>query len=311
MRGLRGKISIAALLVATACGGPPGDSDSPGDGTDQITSPTPGGGDTAETPTPQPTASPRPVSDSPEVVVGPQSVAGWWDGSRWVRADGTAPIPVEGGESYKLIGLTSGVEQATGSEVMEGCEPVPGSSKIEIDGLQGSFTDPLEETRIAVSGVADPLPREAAQLPPSAVYVEAARSLLAERGMQVETPNVLQLVRVDLDGDGRNEVVVVAERIADQQSLIARPGDYSIVFVRSVVDEQVVTSVLADTLAEDEPGVAPFVQSHRVSAAADLNGDGRMELAVAGKYYEGAGVVFYEFGSDGRMKEILASGCGS
>lgn len=246
-----------------------------------------------------------------KVVVGPDSVAGWWDGSRWVRAGGSSPVPVEGGESYKLVGLDSEVGQAAGSEVMEGCEPVPGSSKIEIEGLQRSFTDPLEETRIAVTGVADPVPRRAVQVPSSAAYAEAARSLLAERGVQVEDPNIVQVVSVDLDGDGRDEVAVVAERIADQQGLSGRPGDYSLVFVRSFAGEQVVTSVIAETVAEDEPGVTPFVQSHRVSAAADLNGDGRMELAVAGKYYEGAGVVFYELGRDGRMSDILSSGCGA
>lgn len=298
-------LSISVLLVASACGGSPG-----GDGT-QVTSPTPGAGPPAQSPTVDPAESLESKVDSPAVVVGPATVAGWWDGGRWVRADGTLPVPAEGGESYKLVGLSSEVEQATGSEVMKGCEPVPGSSKIEVEGLRRSFNDPLEQTRIAVSGVADPVPRQAAQLPASAPYVEAARSLLAERGVQEEFPQVVQVVRVDLDGDGRDEAAVVAERIADQQGLFGRPGDYSMVFVRSVVDEQVVTSVIAETVAEDEPGVTPFVQSHRVSAAADLNGDGRMELVVAAKYYEGAGVVFYELGSDGRVSEILASGCGA
>lgn len=298
-------LGFAVLLTAAACGQSTG-GNGDGDANGSTAEPTP-----EETPTPETTESPRLSADSLTVVVGPQSVAGWWDGERWRRADGSSPVPVEGGESYALVGLTSEVEQATGSEAMEGCEIVPGSTKIEVPGLHRSFTDPLVQTRIAVTGVADPVPREAAQLPPSNPYVEAAASLLAERGLEEGDPDIVQVVRVDLDGDGRNEIVVVAESIADQQGMFGRVGDYSVVFVRTVVEEEVVTSVIAETVPEDEPGVMPFVQSHRVAAAADLNGDGRMELAVAGKYYEGAGVTFHELDGDGGMNQILKSGCGA
>lgn len=285
----------------------------------------PGSGDGGQTPGPTATQEPAP-SPSPDVspaenarreavdfslVVGPDSVAGWWDGSRWVQADATNAVPAQGGEDYLIVGLDRVAGTDTGSEPAEGCEPVPGSTKIQIPALVRSFADPLEQTRIAVHGVEHPVPREVEQLPASTPYVEAARSLLAERGIDLESPEVLQVVRADLNGDGRDEVAGVAEHLTNPGTLLAEPGDYSIVFVRSVVNEQVVTSVIAETVAEAEPGVSPFVQSHRVAAVADLNGDGVMELAVAGKYYEGASVVFYELGGDGRMHRILSSGCGA
>lgn len=304
--GVRGLLVAAiGLVLGASCSAPAGDdrstpSPSLTEAQSQASSPSPGAAE-----------SPRPAADSLTLVVGPDSVAGWWDGTRWVMADGTEPVPASGGETYSVVGLSGSVQTATGSAPEEGCEIIPGTSLIEVPGLERSFNDPLEEWAIAVHGVPDPLPRTAEVLPPSAPYAEAARPLLAERGIEDSSPEVVQILRVDLDGDGRDEVAVVAERIADQQGLLAQSGDYSIVFVRSLVDEQVVTSVIADTVADPDPGETPFVESHRVSALADLNGDGRMELAVASKYYEGAGVGFFELGDDGRVERILSSGCGA
>ena len=43
---------------------------------------------------------------------------------------------------------------------------------------------------------------------------------------------------------------------------------------------------------------------------ADLNGDGRMEVVLSQRYYEGSSTVVYEFGDDGRLHQVLSAGCG-
>ena len=44
---------------------------------------------------------------------------------------------------------------------------------------------------------------------------------------------------------------------------------------------------------------------------ADLNGDGRMELAVDSRYYEGAGTIIYDYIDDDLGPwEVLSVGCG-
>ena len=91
-------------------------------------------------------------------------------------------------------------------------------------------------------------------------------------GLTVAVPLIKQVLRIDLEGDGVNEVLVVAEDVPGD--LLAEAGDYSIVFMQrwsggrwrlSVIGESVVIE-LAD-------GETPFVLSFAVGAVADLNGD--------------------------------------
>lgn len=292
---------LALLLTGAACTSSP-------EGADPGSSP---GGSPATGSQPSASPSPPPQVSDLAVVVGPEAVAGWWDGTEWVQSHGDLDTPVLGGETYDLIGLSGVTGRAVGSAPHQGCEISSTSIDIDIPGLERSFSAPLDQTKIALTGVQDPVPRAVEVLPPSATYVDAAREALAEEGAEVAKPTVVQVVRADLNGDGRNEVVVTAEAIADRQGLFAQEGDYSITFLRSVVDEQVVTTVLDASVADPQPGETPFIESYRLVAVADLNGDGVMELAVAGKYYEGASVVFHEFGSNGGADEVLFSACGA
>ncbi len=119
-------------------------------------------------------------------------------------------------------------------------------------------------------------------------------------------------MRADLDGDGTDEVVIVTEHLPDTYSLYAKEGDYSVVLVRRVDNEQVHTIVLASSVAEPVPeGTTPFITALRIAALADLNGDGTMEVAVQSHYYEGSGVEVYEATDGGAFTEVLSVGCGA
>jgi hypothetical protein len=128
----------------------------------------------------------------------------------------------------------------------------------------------------------------------------------------VAEPVVVQVLRVDLEGDGVDEVIVVAEAITGP-GLFPEPGDYSIAFLRRVVDGEVQTAILGESIP-DEPaeGETPFILSFRVGAVADLSGDGRMEVVLSIAYYEGAGVEVWEYVDDdlGPVR-VIGQGCGS
>jgi hypothetical protein len=294
---------LAAIfaLLAPGCG-----SDGPG----QTTSPS-----AAASTSPPGSSSPSPAGSAltgTPLIVGPESVAGWWSGGEWVDANGgVSQVPVKGGESYKLVRLGDPIVTAAGSAAKEGCETNPGTAKIDIPGLVRKFSDG-EPPPIAISGVNDPRPRAVEILnPQSKLYKDAAARLLKERGIDDPDADVVQVVKADLDDDGKNEVIVVAERLADPESLFARVGDYSIVFARRVVAERLATTVVEEYIPVARPDETPFITSQRVAAIADLNGDGRMELALSGRYYEGAGVNFHELKGDGTIPEVLRSGCGA
>jgi hypothetical protein len=121
----------------------------------------------------------------------------------------------------------------------------------------------------------------------------------------------VQVVRADLDGDGTDEVIVVVERLSDPQGLLATDGDYSVAFVRQLVNGDVHTAVLSRSIASITPGATRYILVARVAAVADLNGDGRMELALQQVYYEGSGTQVFEVQpGTGRLVDILGGGCG-
>ena len=93
-----------------------------------------------------------------------------------------------------------------------------------------------------------------------AAYVQAAVAALADLGVDDPSPELVQLLRTDFEGDGVDEVLIVAERLSDPDTLFAQPGDYSVLLLRQVVDEQVVTTVVAESVADPGPDETPFVQ---------------------------------------------------
>lgn len=301
--GFGGRLMAVLVMVSTGCGST-GQADSGRSAESTVTS-------ANSPPTEATSASPPSPSAQVAVTVTPYLVAGWWDGQTWVVADGTRPVPVSGGERYSIVGLTGPVTTGSGSAAGPGCETDPGTSTIAVSGLDRDGDGPRPRP-IAVSGVADPRPKPTTVLDPaSPVYREAAGATLAEWGVDDQDADVVQALRADVDGDGTDEVVVVAERIADRDGLYARPGDYSFVLLRRVVNEAVVTGVMAHSLPDPTPGATPFIYSHRVAAIADLNGDGRMELVLELRQYEGVGVAVHELRRDGSTPAVLENDCGA
>ena len=66
-----------------------------------------------------------------------------------------------------------------------------------------------------------------------------------------------------------------------------------------------------DLAAEYYPSGIEFAapNRHTLLAVADLNGDGRMEVVVDSKYYEGQSIYAYSF-AGGQAEDVLSVGCG-
>jgi hypothetical protein len=273
---------------------------------------------TTSTSRPRPTSTtvPSPTTTAPPsalaVVVTADEVAGWWDGQAWVEADGKKAVPVNGGEEYAVLGLVGPAKTATGSPLENGCELSEGSRAVKVPGVDHKTRPPM----IAVSGVPAVRPRETTVLDPaSEVYRDAAAQVLRDKGLDPETVNVVQVVRADLEGDDKDEVLVVAERIAEPDGPYGRKGDYSIVFLRRIGRDAVITTIVRESFTQPmAPGGGDplgFIESFRVSAVADLNGDGRMEVALWGEYYEGAATAIHELRPDGTIPAVMSGGCGA
>jgi len=241
------------------------------------------------------------------VVASAWGVMGWWDGSRWVPAEEDPEVDLRA--DYRLLTLDEDVVAAAGT-VGEYCE-VEAGGVVPRPELPWGDPDPFPEPALALSaGWELGPPVELVDGDPQ-VYVDEVSRFLSSRGLDVPEPDLAQVLVVDLDDDGTDEVIIVAEEIAQAPALFASPGDYAVTLLRSVVDEEVETSVIDEwVLAEVDPDEVPFIVSSRVTAVADLNGDGSAELALASAYYEGSGIQIYAYSASSGPEAVLGAGCG-
>jgi hypothetical protein len=228
---------------------------------------------------------------------------GWWDGANWVQVEPTTALPVAGGEDYQvaLIGLEAIV---VGGAPATLCEPVNNPGVVfENEQILGDWPGPIG---VGVSAPWVIVPHLVEQIEDDGTYSAFAAEILLERGLDVPDPTLKQIVQTDLEGDGVNEVLVVAEDVSE--GLFAQDGDYSIAFVRRTVGGQVQTDILGESVIVTADN--PVVDSYSYGAVADLNGDARMEIVLTTAYYEGIFVEVWEYGDGGPVARI-STGCGA
>lgn len=243
-------------------------------------------------------------ADEP-LIVTDFGALGWWDGSDWVRAEDAGALPVEGGEHYQASLLGEG-SVITGGPQTQLCDTVLNLG-VELEDRErlGVWPGPYGVAISASWGIHPHLFEFFEDDDGS--YAAFARELLAERDLEVAEPNIKQLYRTDLEGDGTNEVLVVAEDVSP--GLFAEEGDYSIIFLRKVVQGEVQTAVLGESVITEPDG---FLTSYTIGTVADLSGDGKMEIVVDSAYYEGLGVEVWEYVDDDLgVVPRVSVGCGA
>jgi len=247
------------------------------------------------------------------VVVTPVGTLGWWDGTRWVDSDVTTPsIPVVAGTGFSVTGLESPLTTAIATGVREDCEFI-GSYTVALD-PEPSFDWERPTSVVAVNATWNPVPRPPAVLDPGTATPEdlaLVQEQLTAGGIGASPVAIAQLLRVDLDGDGTDETVIAAEHPSLSLSEGPRAGWYSLVLLRSVIGGVPTTSVLASDLRTVDDDSYPSAVRYRVDAIADLNGDGRSEIVIGDREFEGAGASVVALDATGVPATVLAGGCGA
>lgn len=236
---------------------------------------------------------------------------------------------VKAGDRYKLYssdgyicgGVGGGIPSDTGNigPYTEMIEISPDNPKV------------MKETGIdsylAISAEWDPQPRKAINWGDnSAVYWAIVGDILAEAGLSDVPPSIMQIYNVDIEGDGVDEVLIYAQNIVDPELSqwgedspvynLAAPvtcsrNTYSLLFLRKIIDDTVHTIFidksiyLTDGQFEDGP---PFL--FQIQQFADVNGDGRLEIIIGERYYEGYGYNVYEV-NGGKVDWVLGNGIGA
>ncbi len=231
-------------------------------------------------------------------------------GGRWVKAK-IARQWLRGGEKYTLYDANRVVGTATGGKAdLQGapCEetyfvPMKGAAtkRVSSIALSNSASRPLR-----------PVSELSASQP---VYRAEVMKWLRAHGLKNPSVNIVKIWRADLDGDGTNEVLISAVRHQGKAGPVgnmspnATAGDYSVLLLRRVTKKGVQTVAMDSQIyPQAKTFSAPTI--HELMSLLDLNGDGRLEIVVRGRYYEGDWTSVYEY-LNGAAREVIGAGCGA
>ncbi|MGB0112832.1 MAG: hypothetical protein WBP59_06395 [Ilumatobacteraceae bacterium] len=286
---------------------------------------------TATTTPPETTAAPETTEETTTTIAAPSGPTastvplliggadgGWlslgsWSIDHWESdfGDDGVPIPpnVAPGTAMTVSNLSGESAGTTGSNV-DACFDERIGPTID------AAVSPPDPPGFGYNAVALPTPTWPLKPRPIAVttaapasYQTLGEAIYADLPVDGTLGAVEQLVVADLDGDGDDEALVSFEYIQPDGGP-GTAGDFSAIML---VDTETTTSstVIESHIASDVPPDTFLVIGRtRVIDVADVNGDGRMEVAVHSWYYEGASVLLYEY--DGTtLVEALGTGCGS
>lgn len=238
-------------------------------------------------------------------------IGGTKDG-KWIGAASLGP-KMNGDETYKWYKLDGSTIDLVGNkpETDVPCE----------DFWYISFKDrnpddrSSEDNGVAIGTGADwnPMPRVPAEMTKSAAaaaYSRVVAGILRTKGLPKAKPQNIRAWRIDLEGDGVEEVLLEAGTWPKLITPSARAGDYSMLVLRQIIRGKVRDTLLAGEFVKKRVEFgAP--SRYTLSAVADLNGDGRMEFVVYGEYYEGGGSQAWELvGNKALEIKELQAACG-
>ena len=167
----------------------------------------------------------------------------------------------------------------------------------------------LPESMVGVAGGWVTGKRETRDLSPNdSAYMQAVTEWFQSRGTPAGKIHITRILQTDIEGDGVNEVLLSATYFKDESRHMTETGDYSVVLLRKVSGNQVLTvPLISDYYVSSAPELS-YPKTYTLAEAIDLNQDGNLEVVVDVSRWEGAGAIVFRV--DGQnVREVLRAIC--
>ena len=259
-----------------------------------------------ESPTPTLLQEPLSPSTHPIVIYPPYEsrsgylLGGTLDGN-WLDSTAIASDLI-GGEAYSLYSDTAFLGTSTGSAPVAGAPYCPWIKDVTLD------PQPRQVSVVALAGDWNPLPRIPQEISTENwIYLQAVKDLLEANDIGDSKVQLTRVLKIDLEGDGVDEILVAASYFYEETGHNITPGDYSIVVLRKVMGNEVVTLPMpADFYYRAQQYAMP--EKYTIMGVMDLNGDDRMEILVGVTGWEKVGTLVYDV-VDFKVQNVLSMQC--
>ncbi len=205
----------------------------------------------------------------------------------WVPVGRAAPL-IREGMTYGLYTLTRRLGERQGGKARSPSERCSNPSVDIID------VPHVEADVIAVGGSWNALPRAPSfHSTQQRVYRDLVAKWLRAQGIADPLVHITQILRVDLEGDNIDEVLIAAN-LSRGTGTSTPSGDYSVVLLRKIVMGEVRSIPLVEEYYQTGCSGECAPATHRVALLLDLSGDGVMEVVLAWRGYQARGKMIYQ-----------------
>jgi hypothetical protein len=124
-------------------------------------------------------------------------------------------------------------------------------------------------------------------------YRQVVADWLTAEGVPAPQIDSMQVLRVDIEGDGVDEVFISAHHFVDESGHMTEAGDYSVVLMRKVAGDDVLTLAVTGKIHTSAQPELTFPFTYSLANFIDLNQDGILEAVIGLKRWEGFGAAVF------------------